>query len=213
MADRKPSLARSGRAFGDDEFVPPQGLDISVLRGVAGAHRAALARCDLVKGAAPRRLLGREEHALKGALLDRPIDISGRQRRAVLDAPVEAFQDAARLFGGLRRHFDDDAVTIHVSDDAEPPLQMGDVLVVLAEDEAGPAIILKTQGNFGRLLDARMRMGRRTPPLPPRRNAIDRPQNLVSLHAVVVKSPSVACSPNRLFDPARTIRTGTVSPT
>ena len=56
VADGEPGLAGAGRALGEDELVLLERLDVGVLRGVAGAHRAALAGRDLVEGGAARRL-------------------------------------------------------------------------------------------------------------------------------------------------------------
>ena len=156
-----------------------QRLDVGVLRGVAGPHRAALAGRDLVEDAASRRCLGRKQHALEGALLDRAVDVAERQRRAVADALVQPLQHAPRLLGGLGRAFDDDAVAVDVGDDAEPALEMGEVLVVLAEHEAGEAVVLEGQGDLGRLLDARDESWRRSraPVSSPRSHAVGSASN------------------------------------
>ena len=80
IADRKPGLAGAGGPFGEDELVRLERLDIGVLRRVAGAHRSAPARGDLVEGgqARNRRLFGGgKEAALQRAFLDRAVHIAG----------------------------------------------------------------------------------------------------------------------------------------
>ena len=160
VPDGEPGLAGAGRALGEDELVLPKGLEIGVLDGVAGANRAALARRDLLEAGTPRRRLGgREERPLHGALLDGAVDVAERQGGAVADAFVQVLEHVPRLVGGARHALQHDVVAERVGGDAEAALEMGEVLVVMAENEARQAVVVEGEGDLGPLLDARRTVG------------------------------------------------------
>ena len=86
----------------------------------------------------------------KARLLDDALDVAFARRLARLDALVEHFEHAARLLARLARALDDDLVAVGVGDDAEPALDAGDVLVVMAEHHRGEAIVVEREGDLGR---------------------------------------------------------------
>ena len=104
IADREPGLAGAGGSFGEDELMLLQRLDVIVLRGVAGPHRAALAGGDLVerRQAAGGRLGCREQGALQRAFLDGAVDVAGGQSAALAGALIQPFEHAAGDLGRSR---------------------------------------------------------------------------------------------------------------
>ena len=52
------------------------------------------------------------------------------------------------MIAGLGRSFDHDVVAVGIGHDVEPPLELGDVLVVLPEHQRGQAIIAERQSYF-----------------------------------------------------------------
>jgi hypothetical protein len=215
MPDREPGLAGAGRPLGEDELLLAQGLDVGVLRGIAGAHRPALAGRDLVEArpSGRRRLGARKEVALKRALLDRAIDIAEREGRAIADAVVEPFEHAAGLLGSVESALDHDPVAVGVRRHPKAALEMSEILVVVAEEETRETIVVEGQRDLGRFVDDPGRRGWRRLDLSSRCRAVRWPQTVLSLRSRRQRRLSAAASPKRLFEPARTIRTGTMSPT
>ncbi len=160
VADREPGLAGAGRAFGEHQLVLAQRRQIAVLGGVARAHDAALAGLDLAERVAGGLELAGEQRALVGGLLDRAFDVAFVGRLAELGALVEQFEHAPRLLARLARAANDDLVAVGVGADAEPALDAGDVLVVVAEDDRGQTVVVEGEGDLGRFRLAGLRRGR-----------------------------------------------------
>ena len=83
---------------------------------------------------------------------------------ALAGALVEPFQHPAGQLANFGRALDGDPVAVGDGHHAEPALQMREVLVVLPEDEAGEAVIVEGEDDFGFLDDAGMEI-RRIPAL------------------------------------------------
>ena len=75
MTDREPGLACASGTFGENQLMALQRAQIEILRSVAGAHRAALARADLLEAAA-RRFRRRKRLPLPRAFLDGAVDVA-----------------------------------------------------------------------------------------------------------------------------------------
>ena len=150
MADGEPGLARAGRPFGEDQFVTLQGAKIAVLRGVARAHRPAPACGDLVEARLVAGRLGsagRKQHALQHALLDRAVDIAGCDRLAAFHAVVEDLKHVAGALAGVGCPLEGNLIAERVRDDAQAALDLGEMLIVLAEHGRGVAVVGKTHGD------------------------------------------------------------------
>ena len=130
--------------------------EIAVLRGVAGAHDAAPARLDLAEAVARSRRTRRETacpdrrfpRSRPRRRLRRRAGRAWRARRAVS-------KHAPRLFARLARAANDDLVAVGVGGDAEPALDAGDVLVVVAEHDRGQAVVVESERDLGRVRLAR----------------------------------------------------------
>ena len=112
---------------------------------------------------------------------------------------------------GVGRPLDDDAVAERVHHDAEPAFDMGEVLVVMAEDEARPRIVLEGEGDLGRLGEAGGGYaGRRHD----RRQDVGRKIRAQhgTFHAAAIPSAAKAGLAKRLFDPRPVTTTGITSP-
>ena len=126
-----------------------QRADIGVLRGGARAHRA-LAQVDLLEARARRRRVEVEQRALRDGQADRAVDVAGGEVVAALELLVEAFEHAARLLAGVARALDGDVIAARVGDDAEPPLDQREILVVLAEQRRGEPVVVEGEHDLGR---------------------------------------------------------------
>src|SRR5690606_9050133 len=155
--DREPGLARAGRPLGEGQLVLLEGADIGVLRRVAGAHGPALAGRDLVEGgeAGGRFRLGLgKQAALEGAFLDGAVYVAGAEGRSLAGAIVEPLQHPPRQLRRLGRALDGHPVAVRDSRHVEASLQMGEVLVVLTENQTGEAIVVEGEADLGLFLDA-----------------------------------------------------------
>ena len=59
-------------------------------------------------------------------------------------------QSSVRQTAGFRRAFDRDLIADRVGANAEPALDLGKVLVIKPEEQRGVAIVIESQGDFGR---------------------------------------------------------------
>ena len=69
---------------------------------------------------------------------------------AALELLVEAFEHAARLLAGVARARERDVIAALLGHDAEPALDQGEVLAVLAEQQRGEAIVVEGEHDLGR---------------------------------------------------------------
>jgi hypothetical protein len=115
-----------------------------ILSRVAGADGPALARHDRLEGGFPLAFLG-EERALERSLLQRAVHVAGGEALAGLRLLVERLQRAPRPVDGVARALQRQMVAVHGGDHRETPLDMGEVLVVLANHEAGAFVVRKGQ--------------------------------------------------------------------
>ena len=160
MAHRQPGLARARRALGENEFVLFQKAQIEILRRVARPHHAALAGAHMLEDAARRlrSLVLGKQRALQRAFLDGAVHIAQGDGLPMPHALVENFEHSPRLFAGLGRALDDDVIAIGDRRDFQPSLDLGEVLVIEAEDQSSQAIVLEGEGDLagvGVALDAR----------------------------------------------------------
>ena len=130
------------------ELVALQVAQIEVLRRVAGAHHAAPAGGDLLENRAADLGVGKQA-ALQRAFLDRAIDIAEADRLAELYPRIEVFEHVAGLFAGFRGALDRDLIADGVGEDAEPAFDLGEVLVVMPEEQRGVAIVVEGQSDLG----------------------------------------------------------------
>jgi hypothetical protein len=148
VADGEPGLAGAGRPFGEDEFVMLEGAQIEILIDCAGAHGAALARAELLEHAATGLVVSGEQIALNGAFLNGAVDIAQRQPLALPDAGIKIFEHAAGVLGRFRRTLDRHMVAVGVGDHAQTTLDLGEILVIFAENHRGEAIVIEGERDF-----------------------------------------------------------------
>jgi hypothetical protein len=56
----------------------------------------------------------------------------------------------ARLFAGFRGAFDRDLIAERIGENAKPAFDFREILVVEPEEQRGVAIVIESQGDFGR---------------------------------------------------------------
>ena len=88
---------------------------------------------------------------------DRAFDVAETGGLPELGAGVKHFEDPPRVLGGFLRTLEDDLVAVHVGDHAEASLDLGDVLIVMAEDDRRQSVVIEGEREFGRLAVARRR--------------------------------------------------------
>ena len=175
---------------------------IKILGGVAGAHGAALAGADLLEtDASDVGVLG-EQRPLRRALLDRAVDVAGRQSVAGFDPRVEKFERAAGGIAGFGRAFQRHVVAVGVGNDAEAAFDLGEVLVELAEDERGEAIVGEGEARLDGV----------RPHAAPHLIRARRGRAGRAHAAIVARAGAAITHANSELAPAATISTGTTRP-
>ena len=86
------------------------------------------------KTARPISAFGKQA-ALQRAFLDRAVDFAETDRLAHLHPRIEIFEHLAGLLAGLRRAFQRDMIAIRIGEHAKPPFDLGEVLIILAEEQ------------------------------------------------------------------------------
>ena len=99
-----------------------------------------------------------KERALQRAFLYGAVHIAQRDGLPMPNALIKNFKHPPRLFAGLGGALDGDVIAIGDRRDFKASLDLGDVLVIEAEDQGGEAIVLEGEGDLagvGVTLDAR----------------------------------------------------------
>ena len=91
----------------------------------------------------------RKQAALQDALLNRAVDVAETHRVAEFDLGIEVFENALSLFAGFRRPFERHVIAVGMRRNSEPALYLGDILVVLAEQQRSEAIVVEGQSELG----------------------------------------------------------------
>ena len=91
-----------------------------------------------------------EQRALRDREPDGALDVAGDQLVAALEPLVERVEHAPRLLAGVARALERDVVAALLGDHAEPVLDQREVLVVLAEQQRGEAVVVEGERDLGR---------------------------------------------------------------
>ncbi|MFK4679209.1 hypothetical protein ABIF39_000966 [Bradyrhizobium diazoefficiens] len=148
MRDREPGLAGTGRSNAEHQFVALQRADVGVLRGGARAHRA-FAQVDAVEGRFGRFGVELEQGALCDHGADRALDLALVEILPLHRLGVEHLQHAARGIATVARAADGDVVALGIDDDAEPALDLREVLAVGADQCGCGAVVVEVDDDLG----------------------------------------------------------------
>ncbi|MGY4354918.1 hypothetical protein ACVW0J_001411 [Bradyrhizobium sp. i1.7.7] len=146
--DREPGLAGAGGADAEHQLVALQRADVGILRGSACAHRA-LAQIDAVEGGFGRFGVEFEQRALCDHGADRAFDFALVEILPLHGLRVECLQHAARGVAAVARAADGDVVALGVDHDAEPPLDLGEMLAVGADQRGCGAVVVEVDDDLG----------------------------------------------------------------
>src|SRR5262249_24690081 len=159
MRDRKPGLAGAGGTDAEYELVPFQRADIGILRGSARPHRT-LAQVDDLEGGLDGLRIVLEQRALRDHRADRAFDVALRDILAFHGLGIERFQHAARGIAAVARARDGDVVAARVDDDAEPALDLCEVLTIGTDQRRNRAVVIEVDDDLrlGRYLHVAVKL-------------------------------------------------------
>jgi hypothetical protein len=147
MRHRKPGLAGAGGTDAEHHLVPLQRANIGILRGGACPHRT-LAQIDGLECGLGRLGVIFEQRALRDHGADRALDVALREIVALRGLRIECLQHPPRGVAAVARAGDRDVIAAGVHDDAEPPLDLREVLAIGSDQRRYGAIVIEVDDDL-----------------------------------------------------------------
>jgi len=121
--------------------------DVGILRPGAGAHRA-FAQVDALERRFCRFGVILEQRALRDHGADRALDIALREVMTLDGLCVERLQHSAGGVAAVTRSGDGDVIAAGIDEDAEPALDLRQVLSIGADQRGGGAIVIEVDDDL-----------------------------------------------------------------